>query len=170
MQEFEIHYTPSNDYERVITAFDKNGVKCGGLNFSPIEGSPGTIQINALESKVERKGIATLLLKKMVEILGPGVLIDSAIIHDDTKIALEALGYFDKARAKGAIEIGDQGVLDSLPVVKLRTKAGIFTNKIKIGFDPRDEDNPFYISAIGITDPDGSYRTAQLKELGANKK
>src|SRR5690349_11827998 len=127
MPEFEISYDPSDEKERILTAARDN-VEYGVLNFGPKEEDPNTFQINWLKSNIERQGVATQLIRRMVDILGPGIPISSVVINDETQKMVQDLGYYEQARANGAVEITDRTIIDNLPIVKVRTAGGIFTD------------------------------------------
>lgn len=166
MPELEISYDPSDEQERILTA-SRDNVECGVLNFGPKEDDPNTFRINWLKSNMERQGIATQLIRKMVDILGPGVKISSVVTHDETERVIRDLGYYDQAKMHGGVEIVKREIIDSLPIVKVRTAGGIFTDKIEVGFDPGETENPFHIQAEGITDPRGAYRAAALNKTNS---
>lgn len=161
MLEYEIKHDEYDEGEQSLVAV-RDEVYYGRLDFGPYEEGSNIFEISSLHSDIERKGIATNLLRRMVEILGEGVPIRSVITHDDTEKVLQELGYFEEAYVNGEVEIVDQELINNLPIVKVRNAGGIFSHRVQVSFDPGGPATNIVIE--GITDPQGTYRAALLND------
>lgn len=161
---FQLKYDPESSGTSRIKASRGDEV-CGVLEFEQAMDGSRNFTINHLNSVIRRQGVATQLLRKMVNEVGSGAGIKSAVTHDETRAGIERLGYFDHARTNLGEEIAitERTVIDNLPIVKVLTAGGIFIEKITVAFEHDDAGDQFYVFADGITDPQGTYRATALE-------
>ena len=138
------------DQEVTIRAY-QNGEQLGYINYGPNEEDPSSIAINMLTAKFPRQGIGTALIRQMVRTIGPAIPIRSVIIEKETIRALQNPVFLERARSTGSIEITDRDVLDQLLIVKLHEKGGIETSRVRVLFEPNDEESPFVFVHEGVT-------------------
>ena len=111
----------------------------GDLDFIP-GGRMKAVELLWISTRVRRSGLSKLLIQSFVEQIGRGQkVIADGIIHPDSWLALERLGFLKKAYdSNKLLTLSDHDILNAIPITHVLQSGGLNVEKLRLCYFRKD--------------------------------